>query len=199
MSNVKISQLNGGTNRTPVKANNPQIEYEEGGVSYPCKITDALDFYKAASASLGSVASFNLTGLDTVNFDYDLSVRLKRSAGGVAADYLTIQFGDTGGTPTWFTGGLFLTPLGANSAGLTTSGGITRVAQVQNNATLSMGTDLSLRFAENGVVINVHGHSYMWENIIQLDGTTSGQVGALKLATPNQSWTAEYSLYAKRK
>jgi hypothetical protein len=139
MSNVKISQLNGGTNRTPVKANNPQIEYEEGGVSYPCKITDALDFYKAASASLGSVASFNLTGLDTVNFDYDLSVRLKRSAGGVAADYLTIQFGDTGGTPTWFTGGLFLTPLGANSAGLTTSGGITRVAQVQNNATLAWG------------------------------------------------------------
>jgi hypothetical protein len=42
MSNVKISQINGGTNRAPVYGNDPQFEYEEGGVSYPCKLSQLL-------------------------------------------------------------------------------------------------------------------------------------------------------------
>jgi len=166
----------------------------------PSAYASRSDWKLVQSVNLGSVSSFTITGLNSTAYDYRLSIRMSRGAGGSASDYLTLQFGDASSTPTWFTTTTFITPLGANSTALTTSGGITRITQVQNNTTLYMGAELSLQFSSDGLVASAMAHSYFWENILQLDeGPTASQIGAMKFSTVNQSWTISYSLYAVRR
>lgn len=153
---------------------------------------------RIASVSLGTVNNFTITGLDTLNYDYRVKIRCTRSSSGAAsADYITMQAGDTTlPTPVLLTGAAFVTAIGAASTNLTTSGGVTRIAQVQNNTTLYMGTDISLQFSDDGLCYSMQNHSYFWENIMQVDcGPTASQIGAFKFAMPNQSWTTHYTLY----
>jgi len=90
------------------------------------------DFTLVASVNLGTVNHFAITGLDTLNFDYRLAIRLgPRASGGVATDYIKMQFGDTTlPTPTWFTTGGYINASGAAAGALTSSGGVTNIAQV---------------------------------------------------------------------
>jgi hypothetical protein len=149
----------------------------------------------AASGSIAA-ATLDLTGLDTVNYDYRLVVRLTRpSAGAVASDYIRFQLGSTGGTPTWYTNSYFVSATGGVATNLTTSAGITRIAQVQNITTFEMLTDISFSFNGAGIAFNAWAHSAFFENTIQVDGTPSGVVGAIRITTPNQTWSGTYTLY----
>lgn len=155
---------------------------------------------KIASGSPGTVNSFTITGLDTINNDYKISVRLKRPIGGVASDYLTIQFGDTSATPVWFTDSVFISASGVSANNLTSTAGITRIAQVQNSPALYMGTEIALQFSADGLVVSGLAHSYFWENYLQFDaGPKPSVIGALRFTTPNQSWETSYSAYALEK
>jgi hypothetical protein len=148
---------------------------------------------QGAFATIGAANPVDLTALDTVNYDYRVSIRLARPAGGVAADYLTLQFGDTVGG--WQASTVFLTALGSNSANLTTAAGVTRIAQAQNNTTLNMGAEIDFMFGDEGKVVNVKASGYMWENLLKIDGTMAAVVGALRFKTVNQNWSGTYTLY----
>jgi hypothetical protein len=152
-----------------------------------------------AIAATGTISSLttDIAGLDTVNYDYKLVISLNRPlAGAVAADYIRIQFGDTAATPTWNVTAGFISASGTVPANLTSVAGIVRVAQVQNNTTLYMGTDLDMKFADTGKNVSMFGHSYFWENQLQYDqGPIGSQIGAIRITTVNQTWAGTYILY----
>lgn len=151
-------------------------------------------------ATFGPSNPLILTGLDTANYDYRVTVRLSRGSGGASLDYLRCQFGDTGGTPTWLTDGAFMSVTGAATGNLTTSSGVTRVAQVQNNSTLNMGATLDLSFTNSlPCIVSGFTKSYFWENSTVFDSTLSSRCGALKFTTEQQNWSAEYTLWALRR
>jgi hypothetical protein len=77
MSNVKIDQLNGGTLRAPIYANDPLFEYEEGGVSYQCKLSQLLvpqpiTILKKTTGQSCTTGSWNTVTWDTATYEDDV-------------------------------------------------------------------------------------------------------------------------------
>ncbi len=151
--------------------------------------------------SIGTSTYIVIDDLDPVNYDYRLRMRLRRGTGGAAADYLKLQFGDQTATPVWLTDSVFVANAGSEVANLTTSGGITRIAQVQNDATLAMGVVSDITLDQSGSVntVSVFSAGFMWENLQRLDGSVSAPIGAIRLNTNAQTWTADYAVWAFKK
>lgn len=160
------------------------------------------DFALVASVNPGTVNNFVITGLDTLNYDYRLAIRLgPRASEGASADYIQVQFGDTTlPTPTWFTTTTFVNATGSLNGNLKSSSGVTNIAQVQNNSTLYMGVNIDFQFSSDGLMVSALTHSYFWENIMQIDQEPNpSAIGAIKVTMPNQSWPVSYSLWKIRR
>lgn len=156
---------------------------------------------RTAFGTISSASPVIITGLDTVNKDYVLRVRLNRpSAGAVASDALRFQFGDTTlPTPVWLTDTHFVSISGSNTGGLGTTAGVTKIAQVQNATTFLMMSELNCMWDDAGKAFSAFSHSANWENYQQIDCNGSVQIGAIKLSTVNQAWSGSYSLYSIQK
>jgi hypothetical protein len=85
MSNVKISQLNGSTNRSPNPANSPQGEYEEGGVSYPYVLPLLKGITKLRKTATQSIATgaWRTVTWDVVDHDNLSAVNLGSSSSNI--------------------------------------------------------------------------------------------------------------------
>lgn len=141
-----------------------------------------------------NVTNVEITGLDFTNYYYNLEISASQATSGTGTRGMLIQFGGTGGSPTWFTNDVYQQQMGA--VGASSSGGKARVGYNGVGGTNSaIVSSVQLRPHDGLRMMSGRYNFAVWESMGVLGQNVSQDYGAVRFEFSADNWTGVVRVY----